>query len=290
MVIFMKKELKILFIVLGIIVVLGAIFFVIDYDRAKKQEKPIFCINIATYRDGGTKEYLGLGYKVIDFHTLEGFDDIKIGTWFINYNDFNEEMKVYETKFEEELRKNEEYTKMIQVNGKLYINNGEESTVTGRCGNMDGQITTNVKQDEVPTQDNQSNFSGYPEYQYGAENTIEVKINDKWFVFRLKDVKEDVFNAKIKRISEYNGITTVLIKGLESNDINHRGEFDFSIDNNTQILWIEPKSTKSSYTAIDSSKLKEGQNISITSTGYVLEISPAQLTKVTKVIVLEDEL
>lgn len=286
----MKKELKILFIVLGIIVVLGAIFFVIDYDRAKKQEKPIFCINIATYRDGGTKEYLGLGYKVIDFHTLEGFDDIKIGTWFINYNDFNEEMKVYETKFEEELRKNEEYTKMIQVNGKLYINNGEESTVTGRCGNMDGQITTNVKQDEVPTQDNQSNFSGYPEYQYGAENTIEVKINDKWFVFRLKDVKEDVFNAKIKRISEYNGITTVLIKGLESNDINHRGEFDFSIDNNTQILWIEPKSTKSSYTAIDSSKLKEGQNISITSTGYVLEISPAQLTKVTKVIVLEDEL
>lgn len=290
MVIFMKKELKILFIVLGIIVVLGAIFFVIDYDRAKKQEKPIFCINIATYRDGGTKEYLGLGYKVIDFHTLEGFDDIKIGTWFINYNDFNEEMKVYETKFEEELRKNEEYTKMIQVNGKLYINNGEESTVTGRCGNMDGQITTNVKQDEVPTQDNQSNFSGYPEYQYGAENTIEVKINDKWFVFRLKDVKEDVFNAKIKRISEYNGITTVLIKGLESNDINHRGEFDFSIDNNTQILWIEPNSTKSSYTAIDSSKLKEGQNISITSTGYVLESSPAQLTKVTKVIVLEDEL
>lgn len=290
MVIFMKKELKILFIVLGIIVVLGAIFFVIDYDRAKKQEKPIFCINIATYRDGGTKEYLGLGYKVIDFHTLEGFDDIKIGTWFINYNDFNEEMKVYETKFEEELRKNEEYTKMIQVNGKLYINNGEESTVTGRCGNMDGQITTNVKQDEVPTQDNQSNFSGYPEYQYGAENTIEVKINDKWLVFRLKDVKEDVFNAKIKRISGHNGITTVLIKGLESNDINHRGEFDFSIDNNTQILWIEPKSTKSSYTAIDSSKLKEGQNISITSTGYVLESSPAQLTKVTKVIVLEDEL
>ena len=290
MVIFMKKELKILFIVLGIIVVLGAIFFVIDYDRAKKQEKPIFCINIATYRDGGTKEYLGLGYKVIDFHTLEGFDDIKIGTWFINYNDFNEEMKVYETKFEEELRKNEEYTKMIQVNGKLYINNGEESTVTARCGNMDGQITTNVKQDEVPTQDNQSNFSGYPEYQYGAENTIEVKINDKWLVFRLKDVKEDVFNAKIKRISGYNGITTVLIKGLESNDINHRGEFDFSIDNNTQILWIEPNSTKSSYTAIDSSKLKEGQNISITSTGYVLESSPAQLTKVTKVIVLEDEL
>ena len=83
----------------------------------------------------------------------------------------------------------EEQTKMIQVNGKLYINNGEESTVTARCGNMDGQITTNVEQDEIPTIDNQSNFTGYYEYQYGAENTIEVKVDDKWFVFRLKNVE-----------------------------------------------------------------------------------------------------
>ena len=212
MVIFMKKELKILFIVLGIIVVLGAIFFVIDYDRAKKQEKPIFCINIATYRDGGTKEYLGLGYKVIDFHTLEGFDDIKIGTWFMDYNDFNEEMKVYEEKFEKELRKND--------------------------------------------------------YNIG----------------------NDVFKATIKEIREYNGITTILIKGLESNDINYRGEFEFSVDNDTKLLWIEPYSTKSSYTEIELSNLKEGQNVSITSIGEVLESYPAKLTKVTEVVVLEEKL
>ena len=46
--------------------------------------------------DGGTIEYLGLGYKVIDFHTIAGFDDIKIGTWFMDYNDFEEEIKAYE--------------------------------------------------------------------------------------------------------------------------------------------------------------------------------------------------
>lgn len=76
----MKKIIKIVGIVLGIIVVLGIVFFTIDYSRVRKQEKPIFCINIATYTDGGTKEYYGLGYKVIDFHTLAGFDYIKIGT------------------------------------------------------------------------------------------------------------------------------------------------------------------------------------------------------------------
>ena len=52
-------------------------------------------------KDGGTIEYFGLGYKVIDFHTLAGFDDIKIGTWLMDYNDFQEEIKEYEKRFEE---------------------------------------------------------------------------------------------------------------------------------------------------------------------------------------------
>ena len=86
----------------------------------------------------------------------------------------------------------------------------------------------------------------------------------------------------IKEIREYNGITTILIEGLESNDINHRGEFDFSVDKDTELLWKEAK--------IELSSLKEGQNVSITSTGEILESYPAQLTKVTKIIVLEDEL
>ena len=202
---FMKKGLKILFIIIGIIIVLGIVFFVVDYNRVQKQEKPIFCIQnpAGIINDGGTIEYFGLGYKVIDFHTLAGYDDIKIGSWVMDYNDYNEEMKEYEERFEEALRQNE--------------------------------------------------------YTIG-----------------------DVFNAKIKEIREHNGITTILIEGLETNDINHRGEFDFFIDNDTELLWNNTK--------IEISDLKEGQNVSITSTGEVLESYPAQLTEVTKIIVLEDEL
>lgn len=107
----MKKSLKVIGIVLGVIVILGIVFFVVDYNRVQKQEKPIFCIQnpAGIINDGGTVEYFGLGYKVIDFHTIAGFDDIKIGTWFMDYNDFNEEMKVYEEKYEEELNKNKKY-------------------------------------------------------------------------------------------------------------------------------------------------------------------------------------
>ncbi len=46
--------------------------------------------------DGGTVEYLGLGYKVIDFNTISGYDDIKIGTWTMKYSDFDDEISKYD--------------------------------------------------------------------------------------------------------------------------------------------------------------------------------------------------
>lgn len=97
-----------------ILVVLGLIFFTVDYNRVKNQKKPLFCIYDirGSYQDGGTQEYLGLGYKVIDFHKLESFlsenveiviteensvveakdfsvgvyDKIHIGSWFMTYD------------------------------------------------------------------------------------------------------------------------------------------------------------------------------------------------------------
>ena len=72
---------------------------------------------------------------------------------------------------------------MVKVGGKLYYDTGRESTVTARCGVMDGKITSSVDGTEIPMEDDQSNFgSGYG-YQYGEENTIEVYINEKWIVF-----------------------------------------------------------------------------------------------------------
>ena len=128
MVMFMKRGLKILFIIVGIVVILGIIFFAVDYNRVQKQEKPIFCIQnpAGVISDGGTIEYFGLGYKVIDFHTLAGFDDIKIGTWLMDYNDFEKEMKEYEKKFEEELQKD---------------NRNQESNINNKVTTIDIQTT-----------------------------------------------------------------------------------------------------------------------------------------------------
>ena len=93
----MKKGIKVLLIILGVIIILGLIFFVVDYNRVQKEEKPLFCIQhpAGIIMDGGTVEYFGLGYKVIDFNMLNGYDEIKIGSWFMKYEDFEKEYNNY---------------------------------------------------------------------------------------------------------------------------------------------------------------------------------------------------
>jgi hypothetical protein len=73
-------------------------------------------------------------------------------------------------------------------NGKLYYDTGKESTITARCGMMDGQITSNIDSNEIPTIKNQANFEGQYGYQYGIEeNTIEIFMDNKWYVFKAED-------------------------------------------------------------------------------------------------------
>ena len=94
---------------------------------------------------------------------------------------------------------------MVMVNGEIYMDTGHESTVEARCGMMDGEITSKVNQNEIPTKDNESNFGTGYGYQYGSqEGTIEIYINDKWWIFATEETRQ-----KIQFLSEetitYNG-------------------------------------------------------------------------------------
>ena len=157
---FMKKILKVVAGILGIIVVLGIVFFTVDYNRVKNQEKPIFCIKSPAggIMDGGTIEYFGLGYKVIDFHTIAGFDDIKIGTWFMDYNDFEEEIKAYEKKYKENLLTNEE-------------NNSDLENVIMKVD------STTIKPTSISIIIINNNDN---EIGYGEEYKIQKNINGEW--------------------------------------------------------------------------------------------------------------
>ena len=82
---------------------------------------------------------------------------------------------------------------MVMVDGVIYLDTKCESTVDGRCGVMDGEITSHVHGTEKPTIDNQSNFGTGYGYQYGAaEGTIEIYMDGKWWIFATEEVRQEI--------------------------------------------------------------------------------------------------
>ena len=79
---------------------------------------------------------------------------------------------------------------MVRIDGKLYYDTVRENIMDARCGTMDGEITSTVDGTEIPTEDNQSNFGSGFGYQYGADDTIEIYMNEKWFVFEYREESE----------------------------------------------------------------------------------------------------
>lgn len=77
------------------------------------------------------------------------------------------------------------------------------------------------------------------------------------------------------------GETYFLVKGIDANDINFRGEFTFPIMGETSYTWRG--------TEIAPSDLDVGDTISITFSGYILETSPAQISDVIKIQLLDDD-
>lgn len=71
------------------------------------------------------------------------------------------------------------------------------------------------------------------------------------------------------------------VNGLSCNDVNSRGEFTFSVDGDTPLVWRG--------TPLDLEDLDAGSRIAVTYRGDVLETYPAQLTDVRRIDLLEDE-
>lgn len=97
----------------------------------------------------------------------------------------------------------------------------------------------------------------------------------------------DTFYATIEEISdlEVYGIKTIKVKGLDINDINHRGEFTFdvildNIPDNFKLKWRG--------TNITFEQLKVGQTIAVYNYGEIQETEPANLSTVRMIVVLDD--
>lgn len=103
-------------IILVVFFILLLSFFLIDAARIKKQEKPLFCIEKQIANDGGTVIFWGLGYKVIAFHRIVDsneeppiyYEKMEIGTWAMQYEDFEQDYQEFKQSYESEQTNNEE--------------------------------------------------------------------------------------------------------------------------------------------------------------------------------------
>jgi hypothetical protein len=73
---------------------------------------------------------------------------------------------------------------IVMFNDKLYYDTGSIDEFGGSCGVMDGNITSKCDYNEIPTENNQSNFGTGYGIQYGrVESEIEVCIDSDWHIF-----------------------------------------------------------------------------------------------------------
>lgn len=78
----------------------------------------------------------------------------------------------------------ESLKQLVMVNEELYYNTEKENTMPMKCGTMDGEILSMVNQNEIPKENNQSNFGKGYGYQIGAQDKqIVLNIDNKWIVF-----------------------------------------------------------------------------------------------------------
>ena len=82
----MSKQTTIrLLIIIPIIAILIAVMLLIDFNRVIQNMEPLFCVTKTVYEDGGTKEYIGIGYKIFDYKKINEKRQVKLGTIFSQY-------------------------------------------------------------------------------------------------------------------------------------------------------------------------------------------------------------
>ncbi len=112
---------------------------------------------------------------------------IKDGWYFVKNPTDPPEFELLSTEENTVLKNEHDNAKAVFVRDRLYVSTETESTVEGRCGNMDGEITASVPADEMPTKNGESNFGTGCTYQVTGANTIDVFIDGKIIVFRCYD-------------------------------------------------------------------------------------------------------
>ena len=140
------KIINIIFILIIIIIIIITtdVILVGKYGKG-----PIFAIPLKEYQDGGTKEYYGIGYKVIKYNQLQGRRDKVIGTYKLKYN--TDPVNVDALELATEANKDEfgaykkYYKKFIRIDAELKEYDTKNNTITIGFIDEAGKYSIDIK-------------------------------------------------------------------------------------------------------------------------------------------------
>lgn len=131
-----------------IILVILAMITIDVIAVSKYNNGPFFTIKTKTYKDGGTKEYYGFGYKVISYNQEVGRRDKELGTWKLKYNteptdlsdidlaiEFNEDPQATNVKY---------YKKFVRLSSTVKSVNVDKKQMTLEYRDEDNKYTFDI--------------------------------------------------------------------------------------------------------------------------------------------------
>ena len=143
-----KKYKKIINIVFAIILVVLVMITIDVISVSRYNVGPFFAIKTQTIKDGGTKVYYGLGYKVIKYNQEQGRRDREIGSWNLKYNiepvdiqDIDLALE-FENNYQETNKKY--YKKFVRLTSTVKEINKEENTLVLEYLDEDSKYTLDI--------------------------------------------------------------------------------------------------------------------------------------------------
>ena len=177
-----KRNINIFFTIIIILIILVTI----DIVAVSRYNKgPFFAIPVYSYKDGGTKEYYGIGYKVIKYNQLQGRRDKEIGLWSLKYN--TEPITLQDIDLAIEFTGNEATTyqkynkKFVRIISTLQKVDNENHKITLGYHDEGGKYSLDIICKVVEDQNNITTF------EEGKEITIIGTISD----FKIKSEKKN---------------------------------------------------------------------------------------------------
>jgi hypothetical protein len=149
---------------------------------------PFFAINTKTDKDGGTKEYYGLGYKVIKYNEVAGRRDTEIGFWNMKYS--TEPLMIDDIDLAIDFQNNPEttankyYKKYLIINSKIKNIDNNKNEIILEYTDPDGKYTLEINCKMASRKDSLVNY----------------KINDK------VSIKGTVSSFSIKEATKTNKV------------------------------------------------------------------------------------